>query len=416
MQLQSREFVALFAAAALLAAPLSASAAPLEKPKTEAAEVFLGPAVIGSNYKVKPRVRSDGLMRIFDVETNYGQFEFDGVEFTKMRLRELDAVTALEKMSQSDEFVKALGNAAIAPVKFGADLITNPVGTINRSLSGVGNMLDRASAGLNNQRADRDTLADSLLGVSDTERQLAVELSVDPYTDFPPLAEKLRQVASAMASGGLPVKAGIALIPGGVGIAISSVSSVTNARDTLASKTAAQVIAESHETLKSLDVPDESIDELLNNRNYTPSDLLLMSRALKEIGAQNTVVFVNSAAAQGSTRDVAFYERRLAQLMAARSKTVGGIASFISVAGQPVAIRRSGDTVAILGLDDLAWTAVPERAFNTATTELKRKRPGDHPTLATTGAVTPMARREIEKLGWKVVKIEPLPTINGVNR
>jgi hypothetical protein len=411
----SRQLKAFFVAA-LLAVPLSASAAPLEKPKTEGAEIFLGPAVIGSNYRVKPRVRSDGLMRIFDVETNYGQFEFDGVEFTKMRLRELDAVTALEKMSQSDEFVKAFGNAAIAPVKFGAELITNPVGTINRSLSGVGNMLDRASAGLNNQRADRDTLGDSLLGVSDTQRQLAVDLGVDPYTDFPPLAVKLREVASAMASGGLPVKVGIALIPGGVGIAISSVSSADNAKDTLRNKTAAQVIAEARETLRSLDVPDESVDQLLNNRNYTPSDLLLMSHALKQLGAKNTAIFVDSAAAQGTTRDVAFYERRLAQLMVARSNAVGGIVSFISVTGQPVTIRRSGTAVAVLALDDLAWTAVPERAFKAATAELKRERPGDHPTLATTGAVTPMARREIEKLGWKIVKIEPLTTINGAKR
>ena len=210
------DFVTFFAGAALLAAPLSATiAAPVERPKTEGAENFLGPAVLGPNYRVKPRARSDGMMRIFDVETSYGEFQFDGVEFTKMRLRELDAIVALEKMSQSDEFGKAFGNAALAPLKFGANLITNPVGTINRSLSGVANMFDRAGASFNNSRADRDTLTDSLLGVSDMQRQLAVGLSVDPYTDFLPLAERLKQMAGAMASGGLPVKAGLALVPGG---------------------------------------------------------------------------------------------------------------------------------------------------------------------------------------------------------
>ena len=43
-------------------------------------------------------------------------------------------------------------------------------------------------AGLANNRADRDSVVDSVLGVSDTQRELAVELDVDPYTDFPPLA------------------------------------------------------------------------------------------------------------------------------------------------------------------------------------------------------------------------------------
>ena len=401
--------LATFAAVALLAAPLSTAAAQTEKPKTEGAEKFLGPAVLGPNYRVKPRARSDGMMRIFDVETSYGVFQFDGVAFTKMRLRELDAIVALEKMSQSDEFAKAFGNAAISPLKFGANLITKPVETINRSFSGVANMFDRAGASLGNSRADRDTLGDSLLGVSDKQRELAVELGVDPYSDFPPLAERLKQMAGAMAGGGLPVKAGLAFIPGGVGIAISSASSVEGVKDALLTKTAAQIIAEVRGTLQTLDVPPESIDRLLENRNYTPTDLLVMSRALAEIGAQNTAAFVDSAAIEGSSRDIAFYERQLAVLMAQRDKALGGIASFVTAAGQPVAIRRDGVAVAVFPLDDLAWTEVPRRAFTTAAAELKRARPGGHPILATTAAVTPMASSELKKLGWTVMHIKPLP-------
>jgi hypothetical protein len=38
-------------------------------------------------------------MRIFDVETPYGQYQFDGAEFAKMRLQELKATATLEKVS-----------------------------------------------------------------------------------------------------------------------------------------------------------------------------------------------------------------------------------------------------------------------------------------------------------------------------
>ena len=137
-------------------------------------------------------------------------------------------------------------------------------------------MLDRVGAGLSNTRADRDNVMESLLGVSDTQRQLAVDLDVDPYTDFPPLAERLKQMAGAMAGGGLPVRAGLALVPGGVGIAVSSVASVDTAKDSLRNKTAAQVIAEAKSTLASLAIPPETIDRLVENRNYTPADLLIM--------------------------------------------------------------------------------------------------------------------------------------------
>jgi hypothetical protein len=113
---------ALLIAAALGAMAMCSTVAALETPKPKAAQIFLGTAVTGSNYKVKPVARSDGIMRIFEVETPYGEFQFDGVEFTKMRLHELDAITALEKMSQSEVFATALGHAAVAPVQFGADL------------------------------------------------------------------------------------------------------------------------------------------------------------------------------------------------------------------------------------------------------------------------------------------------------
>ena len=190
----------------------------------------------GPNYTVKPTVRSDGVMRIFEVDTSYGKFTFDGVEFTKLRLHELEAAAAIEKMSQSEAFGQAFGRAALGPIKFGADLLTKPADTVERSLSGIGNMLDRVGAGLSNTRADRDNVMESLLGVSDTQRQLAVELDVDPYTDFPPLAERLKQMAGAMAGGGLPVRAGLALVPGGAGIAVSSVTSMDTAKDSLRNK------------------------------------------------------------------------------------------------------------------------------------------------------------------------------------
>jgi hypothetical protein len=380
--------------------------AALELPKPQPAEKYLGAATTGPNYTVKPTVRSDGVMRIFDVDTSYGKFAFDGVEFTKLRLHELNAAAAIEKMSQSDAFGQAFGRAALGPIKFGADLITKPADTVERSLSGIGNMLDRVGAGLSNTRADRDNLMESLLGVSDTQRQLAVELDVDPYTDFPPLAQRLKQMAGAMAGGGLPVRAGLALVPGGVGIAVSSVASVDTAKDSLRNKTAAQVIAEAKSTLASLGTPPETIDRLVENRNYTPADLLITARALKQLGAENTAAFVEKAAGAGS-RNVAFYHRRRAQILAARSAELGGLASFISVGGQPINLARNGNIVAAFTFDDIAWTDIQQRTFSGATAQIRHIRPGAAPVLAATGTITPLAAAEIKKLGWKIVQLKP---------
>jgi hypothetical protein len=401
---RGRVFAALVASLGLMVA--SSATRALELPKPEPVAKYLGKAATGPNYTVKPLVRSDGVMRIFDVDTPYGNFAFDGVEFAKLRIHELNAIAAIEKMSQSEEFGKAFGRAALGPIKFGADLITNPAGTVERSLSGIGNMFDRVGAGLSNNRADRDGFVDSLIGVSDTQRELAVDLDVDPYTDFPPLAQKLKEMAGVMASGGLPIKAGLSFVPGGIGIAVSSVATVSDARDTLRSKTAAQVIAETRATLLGLGIPDESISRLVENRYYTPADLLIMALALKKLNAENTTAFVDHVAGAG-TRNVAFYHRRRAQILAARSNELGGIVSFVTFGGQPINIARNGNVVAAFTVDDISWTDVQQRTFIAATAEIQRMKPGTTPVLATTGAVTPMAAAEIGQRGWKIVHIKP---------
>jgi hypothetical protein len=280
------------------AAPRAAQATAdgLEVPKPAPAAKYLGAAMTSPNYTVGPSARSDGIMRIFKVETRYGKYEFDGVEFTKLRLREIEATATLEKMSKSDAWIKSFGNAAVAPLKFGVSFVTNPAEAINRSASGIANMFDRAGAALGNQKSSRDNMADSLLGVSDAQRQLAIQLNVDPYTDFAPLQNRLQEMSRVMAGGQLTVKAGLAAVTGGIGMGISAASGMEAAKDTLRDKTAAQVIAEVRGTLISLSVPETTVNRLIENQHYTPSFLLVMSRALAQLKAQNTAAFVERAA------------------------------------------------------------------------------------------------------------------------
>ena len=147
---------------------------------------------------------------------------------------------------------------------------------------------------------------------------------------------------------------------------------------------------------------------LVENRNYTPADLLIMARALKKLNAENTRVFVEHAAGVGS-RNVAFYHRRRAQILAARSNELGGIISFVDFGGQPINVARNGNVVATFTVDDIAWTDVQQRTFGAATSEIHRMSPGVVPVLATTGAVTSMAAAEIGQRGWKIFHIKSEP-------
>ena len=95
---------------------------------------------------------------MFTFDASHGRFQVHGVELAKQRLRELHALHRLAQMSKSDVFTKSLEKAAMAPIRFGADLVTNPGDAINRTFSGIGNMFDRIQAGAENQKTSRDPL------------------------------------------------------------------------------------------------------------------------------------------------------------------------------------------------------------------------------------------------------------------
>jgi hypothetical protein len=384
-------------------APLAA----YEIPKERSAATYLGAFTEGNNYHVAAKVRSDGNMLIFIVDTKYGKFQVDGVELTKVFIQELRALDALEKISQSDTFMQSLGRSATAPIRYGANLIVNPAGTVRDSFSGVANMFDRAGASLSDPKADRATTVDSLLGIDDKRRELAVRLGVDPYTNFPPLAQKLTDVASATAAGGLTVTAALAFIPGGLAVmALSYVSTIEAVSETLRDKTSAQIVQEVKTTLLQLGVSPDAVARFVTNRAFTPADLLLISRALARLNAANTQAFIDRAA-DANSRSVGFFERRRAELLAERGQEVGGIADFINVAGFAVNRTRAGNVVALFPCDEIAWTPITERAVSAITHDLPRDGAvARKPILATNGGVTPMATHEFQKLGWQVVHLK----------
>jgi hypothetical protein len=372
-----------------------------EAPPVSRAQDILGSQASGPNYRIDSEVRSDGLMRLYELKTSAGAFEVTGDDLIRVRIRELEALRKLNAMSESDVFVKSLGAAAAAPLRYGADLITDPSATLRRTASGVTNMFDRIGASVSNQRSNRDNVVTSILGVDAARRTLAVQLRVDPHTDFAPLASKLNDVASAAAFGGLSVKALTLAIPGGAGVAVGAVSTADTVTGLLAEKTSTQIVEIVRAELQARKIPGSVIDRLVQNRAYSPSDLLILSRSLRSLNAGNTSLFLAKAAG-APTHEEAFFQRRRAELLAKNAKKLG-VGAFVDVAGFPLNRSKDGGVIALFPLDDVAWTERNARTFEAATraTDGSPSR-----VLAVTGRLTEMAEKEISALGWKVVKVD----------
>src|SRR5436190_7549604 len=114
-----------------LALSSAALADTFERPPSFAAARIPGIKAGDENYSIKDPVRSDGLLRVYDVGTPYGDISVHGDQMLRMRINELAALRELEKISGSETFSKALVEAGLSPLKYTGRLITNPGQTIN---------------------------------------------------------------------------------------------------------------------------------------------------------------------------------------------------------------------------------------------------------------------------------------------
>ena len=390
-----------------LAAVLIITATPclaqeFEQPPVTPADQLLGPQAQGANYSVDPTVHGDGLMHLYTLTAAGAMYQVAGDTLMQERIRELAALAQLNAMSKSDVFLKSLSQSAQRPVQFGKDLINDPDATMKRAASGVSRMFDRVGTGIKNKKASRDTTLGSVLGVDGARRQLAVQLGVDPYTDFPPLAAALNDIATASAMGGLSVKALTMAIPGGVGLAVSSTSAVESIESALAQNTSAEIAAMVKGQLVALRVPEATADRLILNQVYSPADLLIIAQALTMLNADDSAIFVDRAA-DAMTRDEAYFQRVRARVLAERGPALG-IRAFVDVGGFPLNRLEDGRILALFPFDEVAWTDSVGTTFEAVAAAL----PPDSgtPVLAVTGRLTDLAAANVAASGWTVLPLD----------
>ncbi len=394
-------------AALLCLLPAAALAQTVENPPSfNAGQIGDIPAT-GSNYSIKLPVRSNGMLRVYQLTTPYGAFTVVGDEMMRMRVNELTALAALEKVSNSDTFAQALTQAGLSPLKYTGKLITNPVGTVQDTFSGIGAMFDRIGAGLAGQGQTPDKPLQSLLGVTDARRKLAAQYGVDPYTDFPPLDAALKRLAEASTAGGLVVTGALMAVPGAAGMVVSNLSTANKLNDIgldhlARDYTAAQILALNKKRLIAMKIPPEMIDKLLANRDFTPIDMSAMVAALDSmtrVGGRE--VFVARAAA-AHPRYVAYFVRRQAELLADGYHHRAGYTRFVSLAGDPVMLDRKGRFVTVAPIDALSWTRETSGSLTHMTDAGRRMAPKARGELRITGTATALAKRMLKKQRWTV--------------
>jgi hypothetical protein len=380
-----------------------AKAQTIERPATFDAARISGIVPNGENYTIAKQVPSDGFMRIYAVSSSYGAYTVISDQLMRVRQVEFAALAALEKVSGSEQFQKALLEAGLSPVKYAGDLVTKPAETISNTLSGIGSLFGQIGSSMNNAGKSPDDPMQSLFGVTKRRRELAIRLGVDPYTDFAPLQVKLTQLSEAAAAGGLVVTGALMAIPGVGGIVASNVYTSGNLSTLARDLSAAQLMDLNRGKLAAMGVDARITESLLTNRNFTPLDTTAIVSALDSMSAvQQRSVFV-SRAASVNRHDAAYFMRQQAELTAAYYAKTGGIVSFVTLGGYPFAVARDGGVIGILPINALSWTDNTARSMKDIVNDARR---GGYTKadMRITGQATALARQQLQALGWKVAE------------
>ena len=386
----------------VFAAP--SSAADYEKAPSFLVARLLGAKAAGPNYTIISPVLSDGTLRDYTIATRYGALRVSGDEMLSMRLKELAALDALEKVSRSSAFGDALVKAGLKPAEFVGNLVTAPGATLNNTMEGVSHLLGGVVSGVRNLGKSQDRFLESVTGAAAARREIAYAYGVDPYTDYQPLSNELDSLSRASALGGLTVSAALIAVPGAAGTIVSGVSTAKTLSAQARDNSAAQLMDLNRAKLAEDDVASGVAEALLANENFTPVDVAAFADAIGRLGPISNATIIAARAAKADTRDVAFFIRRSVEMAAAYQQRARTITGFVDLGegAYPSEATKAGGAVSVLAIDCLSWTKDTAAILKAMTEALNGAGVGGAKTLIISGTATPLAMKKLRGLGWDV--------------
>jgi hypothetical protein len=403
------------AALALCASALHAQQA-YEQPETRASALAPAELLAGPEFQVDPAVTWEGPMPRFTVRSKYGTWQATGREMLGVRVSEIPAFAELDKVSKSDAFASALGNAAVQPIKVAGDLITNPVDTVGNLFTGLGNLVNRAGrtigtagqnaadgpapaakgigkpAAVDQGTAQPGSISDPF-GYNAARRDWARKVKVDPYTSNAALSAKIGDVAQASFLGGFAVDVTL-------GIVIAPVHYATAAYEQ--GKLEAyqyppvDVEMRNETRLKAMGLEGRPVRDFFRNRYFTPTLQTALVVALESLGnvegRGDVIFFATNAVSEVQARFVIGSVLLLAQA----DRTGMPLAKVIALGNVLGAATRDARLVVAAPLDLVSWTPIVDEFARRADLA------GPQRDLLVSGIVTPRARQELAALGWSV--------------
>ncbi|MBI4804559.1 MAG: hypothetical protein HY795_04925 [Desulfovibrio sp.] len=357
----------------------------------------------GPHHRVEEVVENDGYMNIYTVRSRYGSYRIVSTALLATRVDEFAAMHAMDKANGAKEYGKGVWEGGVSMVEGVKNLVTAPVDTLEGAASGVGKLFSRAGESISGSKASKyeDSTGAKLTGFASTRREYAVAFGVDPYSTNERLQEKLRAVAAPGYAGGLTTMGLKALIPGGVGIAVSSVSGVNWLGQIDLAQPPQDLRIHNRKTLEAMGIPEESSRFFMDNDEFTPTQQSLLVKALSDLGrAGGRDTFVRLAA-RTENQDQAFFRQRMALMYAGFHRKVNAIRGFVKLGTLVGALTNEGKLVLCFPLDNLCWTKALGKLSGGIEVAVDKFKPAAVE-LWVTGTVSARAKQALSERKWVV--------------
>jgi hypothetical protein len=372
-------------------------------PTRSASDLLPAERLQGASYQVSDTVITKDSINHYEISSNYGDFLVSGDELLQTRLREIEALVALDEMSTTAEFADAARNAVKTPFVATWNLITNPVDTIGGIPTEAWAAVKQASRLAQRERGElEDSGLFELIGFESKKRQIAGELAVDPYTSNKALQERLNRFAWAAYAGALP----FLFVPFADQEGASTQGPATTDR------LAEILLHYSPEDLRRLNrielavmgIPESLSDEFIRHPWYSPRHQTMLVEALAALDlTTDRAIFIQAAVTAESENEAYFYQRT-AELMRGFSDHVSPVRQIVSVAGAPSGLTESNALVLPLPADYVVWDPKIAALAQAFAEKPKTQPPVANAVLVVSGAISPLARQHIEALGITIIE------------
>lgn len=380
-----------------------------QPPMLDAAAILKPEYLRGPHFSVRPEVATYAGQNQYTIDSDFGVFEAQGNTQLVQRVGEIEAIARLTEISRSDEYVKALEQAAKGPVQLARNLASDPVKTISGVPKGLWKFVNRAGETVKELGDDAPPnpydggAGKDLIGFSKAKRDIALQLGVDPYSSNEVLQKQLNSIAWAAFGGSMTFRGALIPVGGAAASIASGVNLAESATAALRDSSPADLRSAGIKRLVAIGVPSENATTFVSNPFWSPTEqtlFLIALGTLDDVRGRAQLVRL----ASGATDEVdALFFRRTAELLAKINRETP-LEALSSAKGFPVALTKDGTLVVALEWDYASFTEKASafidslRNGNFGADKIKARR------VVITGVASPAAKEGLATAGFELTE------------